>query len=253
MSKPKSDYRLPAKCYVCGRSFLARYTTGGRAKACTGPDHKCQRGERNGRRVPCLDGCCRSKYLQGLAASAIDSAIDPRYVLDAGQFERFWKATKKVGDPEGIAIRFIAKTGCRLAESLLPTQESLEWSTGPISSVRIPTLKRTGRPIRWVHLSNKDEFTAELRRWAKGVKTGEPLFQVAHRTIQEHVERILEPIKPDRAMLVHLLRHTRASQLIAAGGDWNYVRVQLGWSRLEMAKRYVHTDGQAIAKVLEKI
>lgn len=249
----KGDYRIPATCHVCGEKFMARYNVGDRAKTCTPPDHKCRKGTKNGRKTPCLDECCRSKYYRGASAAAIDSAVDPRYVLSKHEFDSMWKSSLKLDDPEGVTIRFIARTGCRLKESALVMPGGLEWLRGPYSIVRIPTIKRAGRPVRQVHLDNRDGFTDELRRWAKRADPAVRLFPVARRTLQRALERVLEPIKPDRASLVHILRHTRASQLIAAGADWNYVRCQLGWARLEMAKRYVHTDTETIAEVLRKI
>ncbi|MGH9388715.1 MAG: tyrosine-type recombinase/integrase, partial [Vicinamibacteria bacterium] len=76
---------------------------------------------------------------------------------------------------------------------------------------------------------------------------------VARRSLQKRLEGILEKFKPDREGLVHIFRHTKASQLVAAGADWQMVRQQLGWASLEMAKRYVHTDEEKISKVLERI
>ncbi|MGI0148689.1 MAG: tyrosine-type recombinase/integrase [Thermoplasmata archaeon] len=249
----KSDYRVPSVCHVCGGKFMARYNVADRAKVCTTPGHKCRKGTKHGKKTPCLDGCCRSKYYRGASAAASDSAVDPRYVLAEVEFDGMWKSSRKIADPEGTTLRFIARTGCRLEESRLIFPNAVEWMRGPISIVRIPTIKRSGRPIRQVHLNNKDAYTDELRKWVKQADAKTPLFPVARRTLQRALERILEPIKPDRASLVHILRHTRASQLIAAGANWNYVRQQLGWARLEMAKRYVHTDQETIAQVLGKI
>jgi integrase len=250
---PKSDYRIPATCHVCGAEFMARYNVGDRAKTCTSPEHVCKKGKLpSGKKTTCLSGCCRSKYYRGVSASAMDNAVDPRLVLSRDEFEQMWKASKKIGDPEGVTLRFIARTGCRLQEARLVLPGSVEWMPGPYSIVRIPTIKRAGRPLRQVHVKNDSDFGAEFRRWHKTIKEG-PLFPVARRTIQRALERILEHVKPDRTSLVHILRHTRASQLIAAGADWNYVRQQLGWARLEMAKRYVHTDTEKIAEVLGKI
>jgi integrase len=252
MSK-KSDYRVPATCRVCNRKFLARYNTGSRAKVCTPPTHKCKIEMKNGRKVPCVDKCCRSKYARGASQASLDGAIDPRYVLSDEEFKKMWKALESLRDPEGITLRFIAKTGCRLEESRLVRPEDLRWASGAFSVVIVHTIKRAGRPPRQVHLRNADLFVADLRKWVKAAKPNELLFPVARRTLQRALERILDTIKPDRSALVHLLRHTRASQIIAAGGDWNYLRSQLGWASLEMAKRYVHTDSDTIAEVLGKI
>lgn len=242
----KAEYRIPAKCHVCGQMFMARYNVAARARVCTPSDHRC----RPGKGLPCLRRCCRSKYYVNVPP---DSAIDPRFVLSKGEFSGMWKASRKLDDPEGVTIRFIARTGCRLQEAFLVTSSSIKWSKGPVSIISIPTIKHAGEPVRQVHLRNDDAYSDELRRWAKQASQSGPLFRVARRTLQRALEGILEPIKPDRASLVHILRHTRASQLIRAGANWDYVRQQLGWSRLETAKRYAHTDAAEIAAVLGKI
>jgi integrase len=246
-------YTVPATCHVCTKAFKARYNVGDRAKVCTPPTHSCKPGTKGGRKTSCVGDCCRSRYRLGAAAAAMDSAIDSRKVLSGEEYDKTWAATKKLRDPEGITIRFISSTGCRLEEARIVRAGALQWQDGPISTVRIPTLKRKGRPLRGVHIDNRGEFAKELLEWSGALKADELLFPVARRTLQEAVEKILDKVKPDRESLVHLFRHTRASRLIAAGADWNYVRQQLGWANLEMAKRYVHTDQAAVAKVLGKL
>ena len=246
-------YCVAATCHVCGKKFMARYNVGDRAKVCTQPGHACKPGTKKGRKTSCLEECCRSRYRMGASAATMDSAIDARKVLSDEEYDKVWAASKKIRDPEGVTIRFVASTGCRLGEALLLRAGALQWQDGPISTVRIPTLKRKGRPLRGVHLDNRGEFAKELLEWSGALKQDDVLFPVARRTLQEAVERILDKVKPDRESLVHIFRHSRASRLIAAGGDWNYVRQQLGWANLEMAKRYVHTDQAAVAKVLGKL
>ncbi len=232
---------------------MARYNVASRAKVCTSKSHKCRKGMKDGCRVSCLNGCCRSKYYRDLSLVPIDVAINPKYVLDKGRFEQMWKASKKVQNPEGITIRFIALTGCRLDESSRITPNDLKWKKGPLSSVSITNIRKFGRPSREVHLHNADEFTKELRAWVKGMSRNKPLFPVVRRTLRRVFERILKPIKPDCTNVAHILRHTRANQLIVMGLKWSEVRQQLDWPNLEMEKRYVPADENHIAKVLGKL
>lgn len=237
---------------------MARYNVGDRARVCTPPSHKCKREERvlvGGKRkiVPCVDECCRSKYAKSASASTMDSAIDSRKVLSEEEFNGVVKDSKKVPGLLGSCIRFIASTGCRLRESLLVRARDVLFQPGKFSIVKIPTLKRGGRPVRSVHLGNRHWMALEVKSIVKGLKPNDFIFTVAARTLQREVEKILEKRKPDREGLVHIFRHTRASQLVKAGAPLNYVRQQLGWSSLEMAKIYAHTDEDEIAKVLEKI
>jgi len=249
----QSDYTVPATCAVCGKKFMARYNVAGRAKACTPPSHKCRRGKRDGRKVSCLDGCCRSKYYRGLSKSIANSPIDSRKFLNGEEYKKVLLASKKLQNPEGISIRFALETGCRLREVPLVRRRHLEWKDGPLSVVRIPTLKNVGHPELPVHLDNKGEFVRELRAWVKGLKSEDPLFEAAPRTLQETLERILDRVKPDRASLFHILRHTRATRLSTSGLPPNVIRAEMRWSSIELLKVYSHTTEKEVAEGLEKI
>jgi len=252
----KDEYRIKATCVVCGKAFLARYNVGRRAKTCTQKSHVCKRVEKDGKVIPCQEKCCRSQYRAGAAVASMDNAIDPRKVLDPLEFDKVIKTTHRLPDPEGIAIRFLAATGCRLAEAFLVLKEDfLPMPSHRMSIVKIPTLKRRGqgRPRRSVYLDNGSDMVKELTAWIKGRKNGVPLFQVARRTLQRTIEYILERIKPDREALAHIFRHTRASQLVAAGAPLTYVRQQLGWSSLEMCKIYAHTSEDEIGGIFDRM
>jgi integrase len=252
---PKKLYTAPATCHICGKAYLARYNVGERARVCTLPEHKCKREERilaGGKRkvIQCVEGCCRSKYARSASAAMMDNAIDPRKVLSNEEFGATIKDSRKVSNPIGICIRFIAAIGCRLRESLLVRARDVILQQGKVSVVKTPTLKRGGRPIRSVYIRNSHPVMSEIRDLLKHRKPNDLLFPVAARTLQRAVELILEKRKPDRASLVHIFRHTRASQLLKAGVDPNVVRQQLGWSSIEMLKIYAHTDKDTLANAL---
>jgi integrase len=256
--KEKKEYRIPATCYVCNKDFLARYNMGERAKTCTPPTHVCQRKTvkvpgRRDKLISCVEGCCRSRYVKGATLSSSNASIDTRKFLDPTEYKKVIVATRKIDDPNGITLRFILETGCRCGEALLVRREYIEWKDGPLSNIRMPTLKKQGHPLLPIHLDNQSTLAKELRVWVKGLKPSELLFRVAKRTLQRSFERILDEVKPDHASLIHILRHTRASRLIEAGFDFNYVRSQLRWSSIELAKIYVHTTEEKVASRFEKM
>ncbi len=253
-----ADYTVKATCHICGKAFLARYNVKGRAKVCTRKEHVCKRKveKRPGRRdkvISCVEDCCRSQYRRGASSMAMDGAIDPRKVLSDAEFKKVWALSAALRGDERVALRFIASTGCRLGEAFMVRRGAISWTVGSYSTVRIPTLKRKGHPARSVHLKNGSEFATELRAWEKKVPDGDPLFLIPRRSLQAALEKVLDKVKVDRDGLIHILRHTRASQLAKAGAHPNYIRQQLGWSSLEMAKIYTHTDADEISKVLGKI
>ena len=252
MTKQDPDYCIPAKCHVCGRGFKARYNVGKRAKTCTLKSHACQPGLKGTRKVTCLEMCCRAKYLRA-SASMAGSSIDKRKVLSDLEYKQTLAATKKLEDPVGIALRFILETGCRLGEALLVRREHLERGASELSVVRMPTLKKAGHPLLPVHLDNKTPLTRELWTWAEKLKPGDELFPVGRRTLQRTLERIFDTVKPDRASLVHLLRHTRASRLTQSGLDPNTIRSEMRWASIELLKTYSHTTEEAVAAALGRI
>lgn len=254
-----NDYTVKATCHICGKAFMARYNVKGRAKVCTRKEHVCKRKveKRPGQKdkvISCVENCCRSQYRRGAATMSMDGAIDPRKVLSPDEFKRAWALMNRLQGDERMTLRFIATTGCRLGEAFLVRQGAISWAPkADYFTVRIPTLKRKGHPVRSVHVKNDSEFARDFKVWVKNIKDGEPLFTIPRRSLQAALEKVLDQVKVDRDGLVHILRHTRASQLVRAGADLNYVRQQLGWSSLEMAKIYTHTDSDQISKVLGKI
>jgi integrase len=252
------DYCVPAVCHCCSKSFLARYNMVDRAKTCTLPTHTCERKTlkipgRRDKLISCVEKCCRSQYYKGSASSMVSAEIDSRKFLNNIEYPKVLRESLKIDDPYGIAIRFTLETGCRCGETLLVRKKSLELQPGRISIIRMPTLKKAGHPELPVDLDNDGNLAKELLVWIKKLKPDDLLFPIAKRTFQRTFERILDKVKPDRAGLVHIMRHTRASRLIDAGCDWNYVRKQLRWSSIELAKIYVHTEKEKVISSMDKL
>lgn len=257
-NKPKGDYRVKSVCFVCSADFLARYNVADRAKVCTLPSHVCKRKTvkipgRRDKLITCIDGCCRSKYAKGSTVSSSNAAIDTRKYLSDSEYLKVIKETLKLDDPAGITIRFILETGCRCGEALLVRRKYIDWKDGEISSIQMPTLKKAGHPLLPVDLDNRSDLTKELKVWVKKFEPNDMIFQIPKRTLQSIFERILDKVKPERFGLIHILRHTRASRLIEAGMDFNYVRSQLRWSSIELAKIYVHTKLEKVVSGFEKL
>jgi integrase len=258
MKDKGNKYTVPANCHVCSKKFMARYNVGDRAKVCTPPSHKCKRktiyipGHKD-RLVVCIEKCCRSKYYKGAASAATSASLDSRKFLNDSEYTKTISETKKLPNPFGIGVRFTLEVGCRLGETLLVRKRHVEFKEGPLSIVRIPTLKNTGHPLLPVHIDNKGKFIVELREFVKNLKPNDFLFSVARRTFQRTFERLLDKVKPDRSSLVHILRHTRASRLVASGLDPNTIRQEMRWKSIELLKVYSHTTEGEVATAFKKI
>jgi integrase len=263
-------YCFDAVCHVCSHEFKARYNVRERAKVCTSPSHVCQRKTikipgRKDKLITCVEGCCKSQYYKGTASAATSTSLDSRKFLDDPEYDKVVIASKKLEDPFGIGLRFTLETGCRCGETLLVRKRHLELTNGyldkktgkwvgeVLSVVRIPTLKKAGHPLLPVHLDNKGKFIVELREWTRRMKPEDLLFSMAKRSFQRAFERILDRIKPDRASIVHLLRHTRASRLVRSGLPPNVIREEMRWASIELLKVYAHTTKDEVSKAFEKI
>lgn len=248
-------YRVETTCHVCGKKFLSRYNVGRRAKVCTPRDHVCEplkKTSPNGatRIMACLVSCCRSRY-QKISAASMDTAIDKRKLLSKDEFALVAGAMQKLEDPVRIGLRFVAGTGCRLGEAMLVRGKDLGLDEIP-PSIHVPTLKRSGRPVRTVHLHDR-AFVRELRLWADKLDPEERLFPCSRRSLQRWLRRLLDRLGLAKDSLTHLLRHTRASQLSAAGFDVNYIRGQLGWSSVEMARIYMHVEEDRMREIGKRL
>ena len=262
MSKKKlsadPNYCVASVCHVCSKEFMARYNMVDRARTCTPPTHVCQRKTlkipgRKDKLITCIEKCCRSQYYKGSAGAMVTAQIDSRKFLNKVEYTKVIQESRKLQNPDGIAIRFTLETGSRCGETLLVRKRHLELKPGPLSTIRMMTLKKSGHPLLPVDLDNNGQLAKELVVWIKKLKPDDLLFQIAKRTFQRVFERILDKVKPERAGLVHIMRHTRASRLIAAGFDFNYVRKQLRWSSIELAKIYVHTEEEKVVGLMEKL
>ncbi len=265
--KHSDPYNFPATCHVCGTAFLARYNVGPKAKVCTTKAHSCERsytptftpsGEVTGKGkvISCVEKCCRSLYLAGLNSQSTNE-IDRSRILSDEEFQKVMLYTYKLNPPMGLAIRFTGATGCRVSETLLVRRENLlmDWEG---HTVKIPSVKREGRPLRTVDISDPiliaELFLLKEDCEKKGRPRGLLFYResdsgapeeterpLVKRTLQYNFSLILKKLGIVKDTGIHILRHTRATQLTSAGSNLVYVSRQLGWTSIEMARNYVKT------------
>jgi integrase len=250
------EKKVEKQCYICSKIFYPPPNLVRRAKVCTPTSHECQKKviERlDGRKkvMPCTAKCCRSRYRASAAISLMDQAIDARKLLTDEEFVRVIRETYKMNGLVGYAIRFIAVTGCRVGETALVRREDARVDEDP-PVVKIPTLKRGGRPVRTVDLHDL-AFVKELRHVLVACLPGAAIFPIPKRTLQDRWSRMVGALEISKDTGIHVLRHTRASQLVEAGASLTYVRSQLGWSTITMAGIYAHTSKKARQKIMEKM
>ncbi len=189
---------------------------------------------------PCTEKCCRSKHRAGAASLRVNRAIDDSLILSDDEFKKVMRHSFQLPYPHGIAIRFIAGTGCRVGEALLVRREDFR-PEGKIPTIKIPTSKkRYGIPKRVVDLTD-EVLVAELKAMHKKSPQG-PFFLAVKRTVQYHFSKMMAHLGLVKSTGIHILRHTRATQLLLEGALPVHIRQQLGWASLETAKYYTHID-----------
>jgi len=170
----------------------------------------------------------------------MDSPIDPRRYLNNKEFKSVVGASRQLHAPLGLAIRFIAATGVRIGEALLIRFDDLLLDE-VIPQVLVPTMKRNGRPRRAIHLYD-EAFVEELRQWRTQKDRHASLIDCGRRTLQRAFADLKANLNLRKLGGIHILRHTRVSQLVNAGLPYNYIRFQLGWTRIEPLVTYDHRD-----------
>lgn len=219
-----------ARCTVCRSEYIPRYNLGKRARVCPRKNCKLQYSRRG---------------------ISLDSNLDRRKFFSEGEFLRFVLASYGTPNPAGVALRLIAATGMRVGEAILLQVKNVHPEKA-IPFVEVPTLKRVGHPIRNVHLHDRG-MIEELKNWISGKPKETLLFPCTRRLIQLYFSRISKKLEFEKEGAVHVLRHTRASQLIEAGFSWKYIQEQLGWVNLNMASNYIGSDRNQIAECAENL
>ena len=246
----KNPNNFPANCHVCATDFLARYNVGAKAKVCTPREHKCSKSlSEKGKVISCEEKCCRSRYLAGVSSQASVS-IQKTRLLSHQEFTDVMSATYKLRPPIGLTIRFVGATGCRISEALLVRRENL-FCDREGSTIQIPSVKREGRPMRSVDLTD-EILLAELMAKKKQRECG-LFFLAKKRTVQYNFSKILKRLGIVKSTGIHILRHTRATQLSEAGANIVHIALQMGWQSVETSKRYIKTSAEERQKIAEKL
>jgi integrase len=183
--------------------------------------------------------------------------------LDPGQLKRFLDAaTLKLSRRDALLLRLLALTGMRSGEGAALQWEDIDLEARTIHVRR--TIARGDRPgdtktgaERTVDLSAG--LTADLEAWAKDAKAAG--LQAGARApwvfatldggpadpshLRKRFARALEASGLPGTFTPHSLRHTYASQMLAAGEPLAYVQEQLGHADVRLT---VHLYGRWLRK-----
>jgi len=194
--------------------------------------------------------------------------------MDRNQFRAL---THQARDRRGRAaerdlflFHFLGKTGGRTSECLAVKVRDVVLEHSP-PFVRMPTLKQKSKAGTWRDVYIEPKMTRRIRRWlrfglprclGRAPRPDDPLipaafgmYEAGHMTAR-NARRIFALYKR-RAQLegvtVHSLRHYRGTQLYDRTKDLAFTGDQLGHSRLESTRVYLHHSPARVAGYLEDL
>ena len=140
---------------------------------------------------------------------------------------------------------FLVDTGLRCGEAF-----GLKWEQVEDDAILVRHTK-TAKPRR-VPLSRRAQEVLERRR---GEFTG-PFTGLTPQNFGIYFRRAraaCEWARGDKEIVPHILRHTCASRLVAAGVSLYVVKEWLGHSSIKTTERYAHLDDSALVKALGQL
>lgn len=141
----------------------------------------------------------------------------------------------------GEMVMVLVDTGMRLSEALNLTYEDIDFQTGLLSI----WINKSDRP-RSLPMTSRVRRILESRRETNPVK---PFSVKAHQAETAwRWTRKKMGLERDSQFVIHALRHTCASRLIAGGVDLYVVKEWLGHSSIQVTERYAHLSPSKLAQ-----
>jgi integrase/recombinase XerC len=206
----------------------------------------------------------RAGYAQNAAVKAVRAPRLPRQVPKALSQDDVDAVLRSVGElaPEPwIAKRDLAALlllygcGLRVGEALALTVQE---APGPEDEVLLVTGK--GRKQRRVPLLPivGEAVQAYLAACPHALRPDDPLFLGARggplsaRRLQERLQQIRRFVGLSESTTPHALRHSFATQLLAAGGDLRAIQELLGHASLSTTQRYTAVEAAGLTRVYDR-
>jgi len=182
-----------------------------------------------------------------------------REALNEDELEAYTSAidTSSVPEPAYTILKLLPRTGLRVSE---------------ICDLPRSALKKRGRSAgllvvgkgdreRWVPLAKqaKRDLSAYMRHERPQSKWLFPSAQnpdrsVSPQTVRHHLRLVRERLPGyARDVTPHVLRHTAATRLLAAGVDLRTVQAILGHASIQTTAKYLHPTSDMLSDAMEKL
>ena len=182
-----------------------------------------------------------------------------REALNEEELEAYTGAIDSSAAPEPVytILKMLPRTGLRISEICGLSRNALKKrgrSTGLL-------VVGKGNKERWVPLSKqaKRELSAYMRHERPQSKWLFPSAQnvvrsVSPQTVRHHLRLVRERLPGyARDVTPHVLRHTAATRLLAAGVDLRTVQAILGHASIQTTAKYLHPTSDMLSDAMENL
>lgn len=148
-----------------------------------------------------------------------------------------------------IIFMILRETGARIGELLAISDNEIDYDD---NSILIRTLKQKKEKYRTVFIS--DKLLAEISRFLMVYPEMQgKLFDISKRSVQYFFENMCSKANIIKEKShIHILRHTRAIELIKAGVPLHHVKQILGHSSIITTSVYLNTYSSEIKTILQE-
>lgn len=141
---------------------------------------------------------------------------------------------------EALCIRVLIETGMRLGELyvLSPEQVGNEW-------IRLHASQTKTQKAREIYIS--PELAGELRQMIAAGEVPEAFL------LRNHFDKAVKACGGSEALVLHSLRHTRATRLLQGGVDPQVTMQMMGWTSYSTMMRYRHVNSVMHVEAAKKV
>lgn len=153
---------------------------------------------------------------------------------------------ESVGPTFSLFLRFLLATGARVGEAIRVSWSDIDFERGWVRFEETKGDRPRGVPMP----TALTEALLDLRRSGKAA----PFYDLTQRQITYGWNkcRAAMGLTEDKEFVPHALRHTCATELVAAGVSLQVIQKWLGHRTLSMTQRYAHVHDDMLIAAMEK-
>lgn len=174
-------------------------------------------------------------------------------ILETHEEDKVLQLAYEDREDMGDLIKVLIYSGCRVNEVLNLTVKDIEFDTGLLVIRKHKSKGSTGRP-KIVQMA--DVVKTILKKRVAGLQNGErPFENLTYNMAQKRWDtyRTIMGLSMDEGFVLHGLRHTFATRMLAAGCSIYDVKTMLGHSTVATTERYAHAASRVSMETMNML